>query len=439
MNSENKINLNEIGYALRYFTAAFFGLGMFMSGVLSAQDFEISAEIRPRYELRNGYMQLIPENVDPASFVSQRTRLNIRYHKPGLDLYVSAQNVSVWGDVPTLATQDVNGVMMHEAWGRFHLSPGFSFKAGRQEINLDNERIFGAVGWAQQARSHDALVGIIQASPKHKIQFGYGLAAAGQSLTRINSVTAEYKNMQFVHYNAKFSPEAELSVLFLNLGITPDGTKEGLKFNQTLGFRFVTGNKLKADMAYYHQTGKVFGHEIHAHYVAGRLDYHFVDEFSFGVGAEYLSGTNSEQAYENKSGNFIPWFGTNHKFNGHMDYFYVGNMGYIDGLFDLYADINYDNNKFSLNFSPHAFKTAVKEENSLVASNRTYGYELDFSIGYRILEDVRIQAGYSQMLSSDGIQDRQLLLNPKDFQNWAWIMLTINPTLFKSVAQQPAE
>lgn len=423
----------------RYFAAALFGLCMLMSGTLSAQDFEISAEIRPRYELRNGYMQLIPEDVDPASFVSQRTRLNFRFQKPGLEVYFSAQNVHVWGDSPTLAMKDVNGVMMHEAWGKFDLSPNFSFKAGRQEITLDNERIFGAVGWAQQARSHDALVGIIQASPQHKIQFGYGLAAADQSLTRNNLVTAEYKNMQFVHYNAKFSPRVELSVLFLNIGITPDGTKDGLKYNQTLGFRFVTGKKLKADMAYYHQTGKVFGHEINAHYAAGRLDYHFVDEFSFGVGTEYLSGTNSEQAYDNKSGNFIPWFGTNHKFNGHMDYFYVGNMGFLDGLLDLYADINYDNNKFSLNFSPHAFRTAVKEENSLFTLDRTYGWELDFSVGYRVLDDVRIQAGYSQMLASDGIQDHQLLSNPKDFQNWAWVMVTFNPVLFKSVAQEPVE
>ncbi len=424
---------------LKRFIRVACSLALLVPGTLWAQDFEISGEIRPRYELRNGYMELIPEKVKPASFVSQRTRLNFRFQKPGLEFYASVQNVHVWGDSPTLAMSDVNGVMMHEGWGKFNVSPNFAFKAGRQEIVLDNERIFGAVGWAQQARSHDALVGIIHASPAQKIQFGYALAAAGQSLMRIDEMTAEYKNMQFLHYNAKLSPAGEFSFLFLNLGMTPDGTKDALRYNQTLGFRLVLGDKVKADMAYYYQSGEVMGAKLGSHYAAARLDFLLADVFSLGLGAELLSGTNNDKASDNKLGNFIPWFGTNHKFNGHMDYFYVGDMGHIDGLFDVFGSIAYDKGKFSLNFSPHALYAAVQEDNRVLGTKGAYGWELDFNLGYRILDDVRIQAGYSQMLADDGLKKRQLLLNPKDFQNWAWIMVTINPVLFKTSAQKPAE
>ena len=124
---------------------------------ITAQQFDMSAEIRPRLENKHGYKSLIQTNADGASFVSQRTRLNFNFQQEKLKLGVSLQNVRVWGDISTLGADD-KSTMLHEAWAQAILSENFSLKFGRQEIVYDDSRIFGNVGWAQQGRSHDALL-----------------------------------------------------------------------------------------------------------------------------------------------------------------------------------------------------------------------------------------------------------------------------------------
>ncbi|HBC04625.1 MAG TPA: hypothetical protein DC015_10640, partial [Aequorivita sp.] len=71
--------------------------------------FTIDAELRPRFEYRHGYKTLFPDNADPATFVSQRTRLNFGYKTEKLHFYLSPQDVRVWGDVPQLNVADENG------------------------------------------------------------------------------------------------------------------------------------------------------------------------------------------------------------------------------------------------------------------------------------------------------------------------------------------
>ena len=119
--------------------------------------FTLSGELRPRTEFRNGYKTLNPENVDPALATSQRTRLNFNYDSEFYSFYASVQDVRVWGDVSQLNVSDKNGLAIHEAWGLVNFK-GMKLKAGRQEIVYDDHRIFGNVGWAPQARSHDAVV-----------------------------------------------------------------------------------------------------------------------------------------------------------------------------------------------------------------------------------------------------------------------------------------
>jgi hypothetical protein len=45
-----------------------------IASTLYAQELELSTELRPRFEYRHGYKTLIPDDVDAAMFVSQRTR-----------------------------------------------------------------------------------------------------------------------------------------------------------------------------------------------------------------------------------------------------------------------------------------------------------------------------------------------------------------------------
>ena len=66
-----------------------------------------------------------------------------------LNLKFAPQNYRVWGDVSTVSTSDVEYVA--QAYAEVILTK-FSLKAGRQEINFDDHRIFGSLDWAMQGK-----------------------------------------------------------------------------------------------------------------------------------------------------------------------------------------------------------------------------------------------------------------------------------------------
>ena len=60
--------------------------------------FTLSAQLRPRFEYRNGAYIPLQEGEKPAILVNNRTRLNFDYHHGDqLQLFLSFQNVNIWG------------------------------------------------------------------------------------------------------------------------------------------------------------------------------------------------------------------------------------------------------------------------------------------------------------------------------------------------------
>src|SRR5690625_5426431 len=131
---------------------------IFFFGYIAIAQVTVDAELRPRFEYRHGYKTLFPDDVDPAIFVSERTRLNGFYNDESLTVYLSLQDVRVWGDVPQLNLTDKNGIGIHQAWGEIKFTPVFSVRLGRQTLVYDDHRILGDVEWTQQARSHDVAL-----------------------------------------------------------------------------------------------------------------------------------------------------------------------------------------------------------------------------------------------------------------------------------------
>jgi hypothetical protein len=119
-------------------------------------------------------------DADGNSFISQRTPLNVNFEKDKIKLRVSLQNVPFWADVRTLEAND-NNIAFHEAWAAAILSEAFSLKFGRQEIVYDDSRIFGNVGWAQQGRSHDALLVQFKLNTNNQLDIGLTLIEHNQS------------------------------------------------------------------------------------------------------------------------------------------------------------------------------------------------------------------------------------------------------------------
>ncbi len=150
---------------------------------------------------------------------------------------------------------------------------------------------------------------------------------------------------------------------------------------------------------------------------------------------ERLSGIDSKEKAEgsdNKS--FTPLYGTNHKFNGWMDYFYVGNHGGSVGLMDIYIPLKYSVNKFSVALVPHLFSTAatvaIQNEGSWKDYDNNLGTEVDLMLSYAMSKEVMLQAGYSQMFATETMQ----VLKGGNYENsnsWAWVMLSFKPVFYQ--------
>lgn len=147
--------------------------------------------------------------------------------------------------------------------------------------------------------------------------------------------------MQYA-YLKKSWEKSSISVLALNTGFqkfdTTDPTlADGVYYTQTVGsyFTFPAGPVNFTGSAYY-QFGDAYpvNESLSAYQVALDATYK-VGSTVLGVGAELLSGSDQSDT-DRKS--FFPLYGTNHKFNGFMDYFYVGNHANNVGLNDIHAN-----------------------------------------------------------------------------------------------------
>ncbi|MFD0760859.1 alginate export family protein [Lutibacter aestuarii] len=398
---------------------------------LTAQQFDLSAELRPRYENKHGFGKLLQTDADGSNFVSQRTRLNFNFEQDKIKLGISLQNVRVWGDISTLGTDD-NATMLHEAWAEALLSENISLKFGRQEIVYDDSRIFGNVGWAQQGRSHDAMLAKFKVSENSKLDVGFALNSDSQSgVDNLYSNVAGYKTFQYAWFNTKIT-KVGLSFLVLNNGVEfMEANNQKVDYSQTLGSHIkYNEGKFSSDFSIYFQTGQLNGNDVSANYFAGNLKYKASTEFTLGIGAEYLSGKDMNDASSDVK-SFNPLFGTNHKFNGWMDYFYVGNHIGSVGLVDINGVVAYKKDKFSATLVPHFFSSAADVYNGGTKVDNNLGTEIDLNLGYKIANNIMFNVGYSKMFAKEAME--VLKGGDKDENNsWAWIMFTFKPKLFSS-------
>jgi len=411
------------------------GLLFFTLLIMQVQaQFTLDAELRPRFEYRHGYKTLFPDNVDPAAFVSQRTRLNTAYEIEKLSFYLSLQDVRTWGDVPQLNTADKNGIGIHQAWGEIQLDPHFFLKVGRQEIVYDDHRIFGNVGWAQQARSHDALL-INYHDSKYAINLGFAFNQNEENLTGTTLTTpGTYKSIQYLWTHKEWN-KLSASLLFLNNGLqfinNINSNNNETRYSQTLGTHLnYKANNLKLTSNLYYQFGKdIANNDLSAYLLSLEGNYTVTAKSTLGLGVELLSGNDNGLTSNQKNKAFTPLYGTNHKFNGLMDYFYVGNHANNVGLLDIFANAKVGlNEKSNLNFAIHNFSAAAEIGPD---SEKQLGTELDIVYGYKLQKEIGISAGYSHLFASQGMETIKGN-SDGNTNNWGWIMITINPVLFTS-------
>ncbi|MHA6247365.1 alginate export family protein [Pontibacter sp. CAU 1760] len=420
---------------------AFFGLCLLLlSAQASLAQFTLSAEVRPRAELRDGFKSVQPESESPAFFIEQRSRLNASYKADKLRLRLSVQDIRVWGNTPQIYKADPSLLNMYEAYGEYQFTPRLALRVGRQELDYDNARFLGNLDWAQQGRSHDAARLMYADSTGFAVHVGAGfnqqVAFEPAKLSgTFYGTNDNYKAMQYLWLHKEWGTATRLSALLFNDGRqrSADST---VFFRQTYGLvgEHKIGQVLLGGELYYQGGKDPAGRTVNAYLAAVSATY-ATALAPITLGIDYLSGSDANDT-RNKA--FIPLYGTNHAFYGLMDYFYVGNRhgqaGQTAGLADVYLKTSVKlGGKSSLMGQFHHFESAATvvdpAESGTTLSSRL-GEEIDLVYNYNISPDFNLKAGYSQLYatpSMEALKGRQ----GQTLNQWAWLMLTFKPTLFK--------
>ncbi len=378
---------------------------IFSFGSQANAQLTISAQVRPRGEIRNGVGTLKLKDAPSAGFISQRSRLGFNYKMDKVTFGMSIQDVRVWGqDASTINAADGLKLGVHEAWAEVNLSDsiGLSLKLGRQELMYDDSRLLGNLDWLQQARRHDAAVLKLN---KKGWQVDLGLAfnqntdAFGTSGTfytagntpqylansKGNLVTIPagfvpvnakgvptlngnpstnggvqmYKTMQYLYAAKKFKSVKASFLLFKDdfakyrldtLKAADGGTVAGRRYdvpgvNSRITAGILLNGTLKKGFSYtlggYLQGGKNRDGADLSAYNATAYLGYTKDKFTVGAGYEVVSGNDMTNTTNTKDNKFDPLYGTPHKFWGLMDFFYVGTGGVAAGLSDPYLRFKY--------------------------------------------------------------------------------------------------
>jgi len=400
--------------------------------------FKIGIEVRPRLEYFHGYKTLVAPDQDHGLSISQRSRINLDFKNENFITRLSLQDVRIWGNQIQLVGNEDFASSIHEAWAEAVITKSLSLKFGRQEIIYDDHRIFGSVNWAQQARSHDAAI-IKYKSAGFKAELALAYNQDGAKLSGTNNAVnpKNYKAFQNLWMNYKASDQFNISFLFLNNGKQLE--TGGDAYSQTVGPRITFNNKtIAAHGTFYYQGGvnnnqTVTGsaQKVNASYFGADISYKFSKSFSALLGFERLSGDSQLETNE-ETKVFMPFYGTNHKFNGHMDYFYVGSGHGNVGLQDIYLQLNAKLPKVAFGLHTHMLSAAadVADPNDGTAMSKGLGTEIDLFFSFKLTKGVSFKGGYSQMFAKETMEAVKGG-SRSETSNWAYAMILFKPTLFE--------
>lgn len=386
---------------------------MFVTSSITAQ-FSLSGEFRPRSEyLGNGQSKTAVDGDEGYLSTSVRAALMATYTAETYTLYTSFQEVFVFGDRVQIARAGNGNFRVQEAWADIKLGSTTTLKFGRQPISYDDQRILGGLGWAQQARTHDAGIFKYKKSG-YSVDLGLALNTP-TSAVYDQSKFFSYREMAYLHANKKFG-KLNLSALAM-ANTFQDSSTASLDQKSTLVTAGIhagyTAGPLSLLANAYIQDGNRLGEvAVEGAYLASILaTVKATDKITFGAGYEVISGKTDDSAA------FFPLYGTNHKFNGYMDRFYVGNHGNAGGLQDIQLSASTKLAGMAISLTGHIFS----EQEDIDGLGKELGSELDLVIAKKFKE-FKLVGGYSQYFEPSTV-----VATAKGTQNWAWLMLIIKP------------
>lgn len=335
--------------------------------------------------------------LDHANAQTLRTRLGFQTGKwYGLSSLIEADNVARIGNESFNSTRngqteysavpDPDGTEINQALLRYDHQYGNAV-AGRQRINLDNQRFIGSVAWRQNEQTFDG--GLLQLKPLA------GLTLTSAYIDNINSIfgpdNGKYDNKtnpanidgHSQLFNAQYVVMPELTVTgyayLLDLdNIAVDNkatTTVGTLSSQTIGLRLngaIAGVTYAAEYAQ-QQDYNDNPYQLDSDYYLAELGYS-VAGVALKAGYEVLGGgDNGSSKVQNSNLAFQTPLATKHAFQGWADVFLTTPA---DGVEDLYVGATMPLLGGTAQAVYHDFSAEQGSDN--------YGEEYDLSYGHPI-------------------------------------------------------
>jgi len=399
-------------------------------------EFKIDAELRPRFELRNGYRMLRNDTTSVAGFVSARTRLNLQYDHPKYAMVFSIQDIRVWGEHDPRSTAGT--IQLFEGYFDLKLKYGLQLRVGRQRLMYDNQRLFAQNDWRQNANAYDGLR-LMWKRKKVETELSSFFNQSSEQVFGTAFSSPGFSTYKFlgVHYlKAPLKERFTLTTLNAVDGFQDPVDKEHVHFRFTSGGRIEwKKNNWYWTLASYYQYGRtVSNQQIAAFYVQPEMKWEKKEVGFVRLGAELMSGQNVYDTTDKNYHSFVPLYGVAHRFNGYMDQFtsFPNDLN-SRGLFNPYLFLSIHlNNKLSLRTDVHAFFTMQEVRDANNASvNKWMAIENDWLLNLKINEATMLEWGVCWL-----VPERSMVLVKGDgvegkINYWIYASITFSPELFR--------
>ena len=419
---------------------AFIGVLAFGSGLYAEVELDISGQIRFRTEIDD---KSFDKDATTKEYSLLRSRIMVEASigenaKAVIQLQDSRQ---IGGDSQSGTLTNTDNVDVHQSYlvidQLWENGPGL--QAGRFELNLSNQRIFGAVGWHNVGRSWEGLRLWLERE---------NFKAAGFWLKKNELNFDEYNgdfnifgmNVEIPEYGIDilgfyehdgFRPDTTINpgeideatfvsdvrnLKRFNIGAFGKWTRDAFDFESNINFQFGTQPMWTEPFI---DVLEAVEADISAFMFAFRGGYKFAGPSNvyIAAGVDYTSG-DDEMDDKNKSYNNLYY--TGHKFRGYMDYFLGSD---VPGLVDIILHGKFDpTTGWTVNGDFHYFQRAADYIDFNSEKTKDVGMELDVTVTTKRVSGLNLVNGASIFIPKEsfaGYEDPDPTL-------WAYSMLTVN-------------
>ncbi len=410
--------------------------------------FSIDAEIRPRFEANHGFRTLPVESSQTAYFVSQRTRLNLKFNTDKFNTYISLQDVRLWGQEDWAHKTGLNsssiGFNVSQAWFDWKFAENWGLKTGRQIWNYDDRRILAGRNWSQVGLSWDALLVHLD---KDNFQFHFG-SSFNNTYTSFNKnnytpddnpyeepLGFRIKYFNFVWLKFNISEKFSFSLAEYLASYLAANTSSTLYSLSTTGLHInYHTNKLKIVANAFYQYGNKTSSKNGNAYMFTLTGNYKLNKIDLGLNADYQSGKGNGDTQA-----FDLMYGARFKYYGWMNYYVLPSDTKDGGLVDLSPNIRWTINKKHCIYAIYNFFWLAQDVyNDMDGGDYSYltknlGSEIDLNYKYTYDKSFNIQLFFGYYFATETTEFVKNIERGKSTSPyWASVMLTFKPKFFST-------